>query len=118
MIFSLKYLYYLLGFILIIVAFLTYKDKTHPKRVYSSIFWFIYAMLFLVGDSLAPSISGALVVIMALLAGFGKVSGAKHPIINHSEDKRLGNILFIPALTIPFTAVICTILLKQVKINS
>jgi len=118
MIFSLKYLFWLLGSVLIVVAGLTAMDKNHPRRISSSSFWFIYAIIFLAGDILPPALTGILVIIMALLAGSGRVVGAEHPVINHPEDKRLGNKLFIPALAIPVTAVICTVFLKQVKINS
>ena len=60
---------------------------------------------------------GALVIVMALIAGFGGVLSGKTQTLTEearrASAKRLGNKLFIPALTIPAVTVIGTLLAKQ-----
>jgi uncharacterized membrane protein len=117
MIAPITYLYWLVGIILLITSGMILTDSTHPRRVLSGGFWFIYAIIFLVGDKLPPALVGALVVVMALIAGFGGVLAAKAKTLSAQARKtsaaRLGNRLFVPALTIPLVTVIGTLLAKQ-----
>ena len=80
-------------------------------------FWLVYAVIFLIGDKLPPALVGALVIVMALIAGFGGVLSGKTQTLTEearrASAKRLGNKLFIPALTIPAVTVIGTLLAKQ-----
>lgn len=121
MILSINYLYWLAGIVLTITALMTFADKTHPRRWTTGLFWAIFAVIFLVGDKLPPILVGLGAVLMAVLAGFGGVVLGKHgelPIEERrASAKRLGNRLFIPALTIPVVTVIGSVLLKDVKIG-
>ena len=122
MIISINYLFWLLGIILLIVAGMTFLDKKHPKRLSSGTFWLIYAIIFLGGDILPPELIGVLVITMAILAGFKKVIAGNHTQMDIVKRKlsalKLGNKLFLPVLMIPLTAVICTIVLKSVKLGN
>lgn len=117
MILSITYLYWLVGIILLITSGMILADKTHTRRFSSGGFWFIYAVIFLVGDKLPPALVGALVIVMALIAGFGGVLSNQARTLTEAarraSAKRLGNKLFIPALTIPAVTVVGTLLAKQ-----
>jgi len=110
---TLNTLFYLLGVVLVIVAGMIYVDKTHPRRFTAGTFWLVYALVFLVGDWLPADVVGVLVIVMALIAGFGGVTGAKPRTLSDETRRqsavRLGNRLFVPALTIPVVTVILTL---------
>lgn len=118
---TLQHLYYLVGAILAITAVATATDASNPKRFSSALFWGLYALVFLVGDQLPPVWVGVGAVAMALIAGFGGVGGGSHTPRSASEyvasAKRLGNKLFIPALTIPFITMVGTLAAKQLVIG-
>ena len=104
------------------IAIFTLLDKNHPKRLSSGIFWLIYAVIFLVGNWLPDAVVGIMVIVMAFLAGSGKVIGGEHQqpdLAQRQRDaKRFGNKLFIPALTIPLMAIVATLLPKGFSIGS
>jgi uncharacterized membrane protein len=110
---TLNYLFWLVGLTLLVVGGMILVDKEHPRRFAAGGFWILYAFIFLIGDKLPVDVVGALVIVMALIAGFGGVTAGKSKML--SEDarrasaKRLGNKLFIPALTIPVVTVIVTL---------
>ncbi len=122
MLFTINQFYIIVGILLATIAIFTLLDKNHPKRVSSGIFWLIYALIFLVGNWLPDALVGIMVIVMALLAGSGKVIGGKHQqpdLTQRQQDaKRFSNKLFIPALTIPLMAIIATLLPKGFSIGS
>jgi uncharacterized membrane protein len=110
---TINYLFYLLGVVLVIVAGMIYVDKTHPRRLTAGTFWLVYALIFLIGDWLPANVVGVLVIAMALIAGFGGVTAAKPKMLSDETRRktaiRLGNKLFVPALTIPVVTVVLTL---------
>lgn len=110
---TINYLFYLVGIVLVVVAGMILTDKSHPRRLTAGVFWLIYALIFLVGDWIPVPVVGVLVVAMALIAGLGGVTGAKPKMLSEETRRqsamRLGNKLFIPALTIPVVTVILTL---------
>jgi uncharacterized membrane protein len=110
---TLNYLFYLLGVVLVIVAGMIYVDKSHPRRFTAGTFWLVYALVFLMGDWLPADVVGVLVIAMALIAGLGGVTGAKPRTLSDETRRqsavRLGNRLFVPALTMPVVTVILTL---------
>lgn len=121
MIISLEYIYYIAGIFLAIIAVLAFKDEKNPKRGMTAAFWGLYAITFLFGTVIPPVYMGVIVIILALIAGFGGVRLGSYDITSeqqrHSSAKRLGNSLFLPTLLIPFITVIGTIGLKDVTIG-
>ncbi|WP_277189695.1 DUF979 domain-containing protein [Caballeronia sp. BR00000012568055] len=113
MTFTINYLFYLVGIVLLVVGGMILTDKSHPRRVSAGGFWLVYALIFLIGDWIPVPIVGILVVAMALIAGFGGVTGAKPKMLSEEtrrqSAKRLGNKLFVPALTIPIVTVVITL---------
>jgi len=110
---TINYLFYLVGIVLVVVAGMILTDKSHPRRLTTGGFWLIYALIFLVGDWIPVTVVGVLVVAMALIAGFHGVTGAKPKMLSEDTRRqsavRLGNKLFVPALTIPVVTVILTL---------
>jgi uncharacterized membrane protein len=121
MIISIQYLYWLAGIILAITSFLTFIDRTNPKRWSTGLFWGLFAIAFLVGERLPPVLVGIGVLVMAAIAGFGGVGFGKHGELPDKERRasagRLGSKLFIPALAIPLVTVIGAVFLKNIKIG-
>jgi uncharacterized membrane protein len=109
-----EYFYWLVGILLFVIGGLIVSDRTHPRRVLAGGFWILYGLIFLAGDRFPAPVIGAAVIVMALIAGFGGVTGAT-PALRAVSDRlasatRLGNRLFVPALTIPVVTVIGTLL--------
>ena len=108
---SMTLLYYVAALLFFAVAFFSFKDK----RYSSALFWFSYGLIFLLGDFMPPALVGAIVVLMAIVAGFGGVKGGNYQTLELqqrlSSFKRLGNALFIPALMIPLLTVFSACLL-------
>ncbi|OFA00610.1 DUF979 domain-containing protein [Duganella phyllosphaerae] len=121
MIIQIDYFYYVLGAMLLAIAVMTLRDRHNPKRYSSALFWGLYAVVYLAGEALAPIVAGALMVVMALIAGFGGVALGRHgertPQERQSSAARLGHKLLLPALAIPVVTVIGSTLLKDVQFD-
>ena len=121
MIFSLDFLYLLVGLLLGVVALLTLLDRDHPRRFTSALFWGLYAFVYLAGDHIPAALAGAVMLAMALLAGCGLVRQGRHGTLPEAERRasaaRLGNKLFLPALVIPVVTVLGATVLKDVRIG-
>jgi uncharacterized membrane protein len=90
------------------------RNRVNPKRWGNAAFWALLAVSFWFGDSLGDIGNGVLVLVLVALAGahlLGRGGGR-----STSDDERqryserFGNKLFLPALIIPFTAFIGTLL--------
>jgi uncharacterized membrane protein len=121
MIVALDYFYILLGLILALVALMSLRDRDNPKRYSTALFWALYAVVYLAGERLPAVGAGLLMLVMALLAGFGGVASGRHAALSAEQRKgsaaRLGHRLFIPALAIPVATMIGSTLLKDVKFD-
>ncbi len=124
--FQQTYLYWLAGAVLLVVAIMSWRDKSNPRRLTTGLFWGLYGLVFLlgdwtyqlVGDKRTVNIAvGGVVVVLALIAGFGGVRlGSYHQRTQEEKTasaKRLGNKLFFPALAIPVVTVIGVLLFNN-----
>ncbi|MGN6805761.1 MAG: DUF979 domain-containing protein [Trinickia sp.] len=114
MIVSLNVFFWLVGIVLFVIGGIIVSDRSHPKRFLAGGFWIVCGVIFLAGDRLPADVVGVLVILMAIVAGIGGVTRAK-PQMRPEEARRasairLGNKLFMPALTIPLVTVIGTLL--------
>ena len=121
MMLTLEHFYILVGLLLGAVAVMNLLDRSNPRRVTTALFWGLYALLYLAGERMPPAAVGALMILMALVAGFGWVRGGK-PAMPDEEARRasaakLGNLLFLPALLLPVVTVIGATLLKDVQLG-
>ncbi|ATQ74520.1 permease [Massilia violaceinigra] len=121
MIILLDYFYLALGAMLAASAVMSLRDKDNPRRYSSALFWALYAAVYLVGERLPPAIVGVIMIVMALIAGCGGVTLGKYGVRTTEEKtssaRRLGHLLFIPALIIPVVTMIGSTLLKDVHIG-
>jgi uncharacterized membrane protein len=116
-----EWFYWLIGLIFLIMAGQMLLDRTNPKRFGTAAFWgllgigFVYAT-WVVRHQAPPEPLGVGVLLMAALGGFGLTGRGERKTTTTEERarsaRRFGNRLFIPALTIPFVAVVCATLLK------
>jgi uncharacterized membrane protein len=121
LILALDDVYVLAGVLLAAVALMSLRDRTNPKRFSTALFWGLYALIYLAGERIAPAAAGAVMVAMALIAGFGGVGMGKHAALAEEERKasaaRLGHKLLLPALTVPFVTIVASTLLKDARIG-
>jgi uncharacterized membrane protein len=102
---KLDFIYVLMGLMFAGVAVVSARDRSNPRRWNNSIFWTTYAVSFLVGSLLPDVVNGILVILMAVVAGIGKLGVPAGESATKAEREasaqRWGNKLFIPALAIP-----------------
>jgi uncharacterized membrane protein len=111
---TLQWIYTLVGLMFAAFALLSALDRSNGKRFGNAAFWGLMALSLLAGSWLGDFANGLLVLGLAGLAGFGFIGRSDPPTTNDEERAvwcdRLGNRLFLPALIIPVTAVIGTLL--------
>src|SRR4051812_22072658 len=110
---TLQWGYSLVGAMFAAFALLSALDRSNRKRFGNAAFWGLMALSLLAGNRLGDFANGLLVLGLAGLAGFGAI-GRSHPPTTDAEERqswsdRLGNRLFLPALIIPATALIGTL---------
>ncbi|MGA8114224.1 MAG: DUF979 domain-containing protein [Actinocatenispora sp.] len=121
-----EWFYWLCGLIFIVVAALTFVDRSNPKRHGSGAFWALLGASFVYGtfvvDKTAPAwILGIAVIGMAALVGTRQLSAGANKGPGRAEQTagadRFGNWLFVPALIVPVIAVIFAVFVAKVKIG-
>ena len=99
-------------------------DRNHPKRWATAAFWALFGAALFYGSflqSLPAWLLGAAVIAMALLAGFGFTGRGTVPTTSEADRtasaERKKNLLFIPALTIPFVTLLVSVIGPHVAIG-
>jgi uncharacterized membrane protein len=119
---TLHWLYALAGAMFATIALLSALDRTNPKRLGNATFWGLMALSLLAGDRIGDVGNGLLVLGLAGLAGFGFIGRSNPPTTGDEERQswsdRLGNKLFLPALIIPVTALVGTLVYNYTPIGS
>jgi uncharacterized membrane protein len=117
---TLDYFYIVAGLLFMAVAVMNLVDRSNPRRFTTALFWGLYALLYLAGERLPSSVVGALMILMALVAGFKGVSAGKPSVPPEAERRasaeRLGNRLFIPALLLPLVTMLGATLFADVQV--
>jgi uncharacterized membrane protein len=116
---GLDVLYLLAGLLFAIFAIGAATDRSNPRRWGNAAFWGLFAVSFLAGSWLPDTVNGAILIAMALAAGFNLLGkGEPAPQTDRAERAaRWGNRLFIPALIPPVVTLAGTFLLKGVEIG-
>jgi uncharacterized membrane protein len=114
--------YVLMGLLSAGVAVVSGRDRSNPRRYNNAAFWGLYAITFLFGSMLPGVVNGVIVVLMALVAGIGRL-GPVPAELNTREERvlsarRWGNRLFIPALAIPVITIVGATFLKSTPIGA
>ncbi|WP_291259969.1 DUF979 domain-containing protein [Fusobacterium sp.] len=100
----LETMYILCGLVLITCGFYAIKDPGNPKRIGSFIFWTIFGVIFMAGPYMNPTLVGASLLVMGALTATKNVSlgSLKNSSDEYrvAQEKKIGNKIFIPALSI------------------
>lgn len=95
-------------------------DRANPRRWRSALFWACFAVIMVAGSWLPHLLSGGLVLVMTVLATIGLKPGADattDAATREASAAKLGNRLFLPALTIPVVTVIGTLVLPKLRVD-
>src|SRR6185295_6986876 len=119
---TMPWLYALAGVMFAAFALLSVVDRANPKRFGNAAFWGLMAMSLLAGNWIGDFANGLLVLGLAGIAGF-KLIARSHPPTTSDEERtrwseRLGTKLFLPALIIPLTALVGTLIYNYTPIGS
>jgi uncharacterized membrane protein len=118
---NLHWLYVLAGIVFAGFAVGSARDVTNPRRWGNAALWSLLAVSFWFGDFLGDIGNGVLVLALVGLAGahlLGRGAGESTSVEEREGFSRLhGNRLFLPALIIPFTAFIGTLLFNYTPLR-
>ena len=118
---DLHWLYVLAGAVFAGFALGSARDETNAKRWGNAAFWLLLTVSFWFGDYLRDIGNGVLVLALVAIAGFHLIGrGSKQsatPQERQQSSARRGNWLFLPALLIPFTAFVGTLLFNYTPLK-
>ncbi len=106
-----EWFYWLIALFFLVVGAMVLRDRTNPHRVWSGTFWALLGVCFpyssfVVAKTAPPWPLGLLVIAIACIAGFGRLThGTAESTTAPAERERLaerfGGTLFLPVLVIP-----------------
>ncbi|MFM1943137.1 MAG: hypothetical protein RI897_2119 [Verrucomicrobiota bacterium] len=118
---SLNMLYVIAGLFLLFVAACSGRDKSHRHRLGTSLFWGVLAIIYIFGKLIPPWVVGWTICGLAILAATRHLSAPRaatpRPDQRAAAAATLGNRIFLPALLIPTTAVIGTLVLARLPLG-
>jgi uncharacterized membrane protein len=118
---NLHWLYVVAGVVFAGFAIGSARDETNPKRWGNAAFWALLASSFWFGDFFGDIGNGVLVLALVAIAGLHLIGrGSKEsttPQQREQSSQRHGNKLFLPALVIPFTAFVGTLLFNYTPLK-
>ena len=119
---DMHWLYACAGFIFASFAVSSVRDTANAKRWGNAAFWALVAVSFWFGDLLGDIGNGVLVLVLVALAGvhaLGRSTGESTSTEERQRfSERYGNKLFVPALIIPFTAFLGTLLFTYTPLKN
>jgi uncharacterized membrane protein len=105
-----EFFYCIIALIFLLVGVKALRDKDHPKRISTALFWFILAFTFSIGPYLPAWVTGVCVLAIAALTAANRVVQSKSDVPTEEESRahadKIGYKIFIPALTLAFVAVL------------
>src|SRR5438309_6622362 len=97
------------------------RDRTNRKRWGNVVFWSLLTVSFWLGDFLGDIGNGALVLALVAIAGTHLIGRGSQQTASADErqrsSERYGNKLFLPALMIPFTGFVGTLLFNYTPLK-
>jgi uncharacterized membrane protein len=121
MIIASEYLYWVAGALLIATALLIARDRSHPGRWWSALFWCDLGLLFIAGERMPPASVGCQVIGLTLIVALGGLKrGATRPLsatLRHASALRLRSKLLLPLLAIPLITMVGSVALKNTRIG-
>ncbi|MGV9007314.1 MAG: DUF979 domain-containing protein [Brevundimonas sp.] len=114
---TLEHAYVVVGLMFLGFALLTLRDREHPTRIRSALFWGLIAASMLFGSRLGGLGNGLLVLALVGIGGLKRLGVARpattDPDTRLASATRRGNALFLPALIVPLVAVGGTLAAKH-----
>jgi uncharacterized membrane protein len=106
----LQYVYWLCGIELFALAGYSLFDRKNPRRYGNASFWALFAATFVFGGMLSDFVIGIMVVLMAVIGGFGLMGSGFYFERDRNQKtaaaKKFGNRIFLPALIVPLLTVL------------
>jgi uncharacterized membrane protein len=119
---NLHWLYVLAGAVFAGFALGSIRDESNAKHWGNAAFWALLAVSFWFGDLLGDIGNGILVLVLVAIAGLHLIGrGTRESIARQERQRssaRYGNMLFVPALLIPFTAFVGTLLFSHTPLKA
>jgi uncharacterized membrane protein len=117
---TLDAIYLLMGLLTGGIALVNARDDSNPRRWRNTLFWGVYALLFLAGSHLGDVVNGLLVLVMVATASAGLGQGTRESV--NAADRlaaalRHRNRLFVPVLVVPLATFLGSVLLKDVTLG-
>jgi uncharacterized membrane protein len=116
---SLNSFYILAGAFLLATAMRVAFDRAHTRRWSAALFWGLLGACFMFGGFMPPVVVGYMVLGMTILAAGGKLGAPSERTTGRAERQesaaRLGDRLLWPALLIPATAVVGSLLFGRIR---
>jgi uncharacterized membrane protein len=117
---TLEHTYVFAGMVFGAYAVLSITESGEHRRFWRAVFWALFATVFLLGSYIGDMANGALALAIALVGGFGGATRGHQETVDDAKRiaraSRFGNALFVPALIIPATAMIGTVLAKHLAV--
>jgi len=118
---NMHWLYVFAGFVFAGFGVASARNAANPKRWGNAAFWSLLAISFWFGDFFGDVGNGVLVLALVALAGLhlqGRGSEQTTTVEERQRfSERYGNKLFLPALIIPFTAFVGTLLFNYTPLK-
>jgi uncharacterized membrane protein len=112
---TLETIYLLMGALVAGIALVNARDSSNPRRWRTTLFWGVYAALFLLGSQLSDLVNGVLVLLMVGTAAAGLGQGTRESVTveqRAASAARWGNRLFVPVLVVPLATFAGSVLLR------
>lgn len=117
---KLEAIYVLMGLLTGGIALVNARDDSNPRRWRNTLFWGVYAVLFLAGSYLGDLTNGILVLVMVATAAAGLGQGIRETATaagRSASAARYGNRLFVPVLIVPLATFAGSVLLKDLTVG-
>ena len=117
-----EFFYILIGIVFILCGLYALKDKELKTRVTTALFWFLLAFTFIVGPHIQKWITGLCILVIAGLTSMNQVKQPKTDIpteeFTRKSADRIGNKIFIPAVSLAVVAVLVAYILVELKLST
>jgi uncharacterized membrane protein len=116
----LEAIYLLMGALVAGITLVNARDASNPRRWRTTLFWGVYALLFLAGSYVSDLMAGLMVLVMVGTAAAGLGQGTRVSVTNEARAAsaaRWGNRLFAPVLVVPIATFAGSVLLRDLTIG-
>lgn len=117
-----EFFYIIIGIIFIICGVYALRDKNLKTRIPTALFWFLLAFTFIVGPYIPRWITGVIILIIAGLTSMNQVKQPKTDVpseeFTRKSADRIGNKIFIPAISLAIMAVIVAYILVELELST